>query len=326
MGQGRYRRRATESWGNSGVTQEILRLGAITMRPTRSLDAPAVRIEPETGWAWHGDERLELAPKAFAVLRHLVERPEHLITKDELLAAAWGDTVVSEAALTSCIRDLRKALGDSSRSPRYIETVHRRGFRFIGPVGPGPSSAHRPATPNIMPSAPKLVGREADLARLHALLATALDGRRRVVFVTGEAGIGKTSLVETFLAQLRGVNGLRIGRGQCVEQYGATEPYLPIFEALGRLGREPRGDALLHVLKQCAPTWLAQLPALLDDAELEAVQRRVQGATRERMLRELIEAFDVFSAEAPLVLVIEDLHWSDASTIDVLAMLARRPD
>ena len=270
---------------------------------------------------------MDLTPKAFAVLRHLVEHPEHLITKDELLAAAWGDTVVSEAALTSCIRDLRRALDDSSRAPRYIETVHRRGFRFIGPVGdPSAPRVRQPGPPNVTPTPSNLVGRDAELARLHALLATALEGKRRLVFVTGEAGIGKTALVETFLAQLQDVDGLRIGRGQCVEQYGATEPYLPIFEALGRMGREPRGAALLRILKQCAPTWLAQLPALLDDAELEAVQRRAHGTTRERMLRELIEAFDVLSTEAPLLLLLEDLHWSDAATIDLLALLARRHD
>src|SRR5215831_10498027 len=111
------------------------------MRHTRSESAPAIRIETETGWAWRGDQRLDLTPKAFAVLRHLIERPEHLITKDELLSAAWGGTVVSEAALTSCIRDLRRALDDSSREPRYIATVHRRGFRFIGPVAAAPAAA-----------------------------------------------------------------------------------------------------------------------------------------------------------------------------------------
>jgi predicted ATPase/DNA-binding winged helix-turn-helix (wHTH) protein len=298
------------------------------MRQKQPDDAPAIRIEPDTGWAWRGGERLELTPKAFAVLRHLVEHPEHLITKDELLAAAWGDTVVSEAALTSCIRDLRKALDDSSRRPRYIETVHRRGFRFIGPVGlPSTSApAPRPGPANVQPCTSTLVGRDGELARLHALLATAAGGQRRLVLVTGEAGIGKTALVETFLAQLGHADGLRIGRGQCVEQYGATEPYLPVLEALGRMGREPRGEALPRVLKQYAPTWLAQLPALLTDDELDAVQRRAQGTTRERMLRELSEALDAFSMEAPLVLLLEDLHWSDAATIDLLAMLARRRD
>src|SRR5262245_46040329 len=294
------------------------------MPRTRSADPPAVRIDPETGWAWRGEERLDLAPKAFAVLCHLIERPEQLVTKDELLAAAWGDAVVGEATLTSCIRDLRKALDDSSRTPRYIETVHRRGFRFIGPVGaPRAPSRARPPGPS---SAPTLVGRDADLARLDALLATAVGGQRRVVFVTGEAGIGKTTLVDTFLGRIDQADGVHVARGQCVEQYGASEPYLPLLEALGRMGRDRRGDALVRVLRQYAPTWLVQLPALLGDDELEAAQRRAQGTTRERMLRELIEALDAFGTDATLVLVLEDLHWSDAATIDLLAMIARRRD
>lgn len=292
--------------------------------------AAAVRIDPQTGWAWCGETRLDLSPKAFAVLRHLVERPLHLVTKDDLFAAGWGDTVVSEATLTSCIRDLRRALRDSSRSPRYIETVHRRGFRFVGPV----AAAAGPAAPSTTPAlaattgapAPTLVGRDRELARLRSLLDAAASGTRRVVFVSGEAGIGKTTLVEAFLAELAGRDDVRIARGQCLERYGATEPYLPILEALGRLGRAPGRDELLRVLKQYAPTWLAQLPALLDDAALDAVQRRAQGTTRERMLRELIEAIDALAATTPLVLVLEDLHWSDVETIDLLAMLGRRRD
>jgi predicted ATPase len=169
------------------------------------------------------------------------------------------------------------------------------------------------------------VGRDAELTRLDAVFQTALEGRRRLVFVTGEAGIGKTALVEAFLARLDGGDGLRIGRGQCVEQYGAGEAYLPVLEALGRMGREQGGDALVRVLKQYAPTWLAELPALLTDQDLQAVQRRAQGTTRERMLRELIDAPMRWSAEAPLVLVLEGLHWSDRPPSSA-GMLARRRD
>ena len=75
----------------------------------------------------------------------------------------------------------------------------------------------------------------------------------------------------------------------------------------------------MQILKQHAPTWLTQLPALLGDRDLEAVQRRAQGATRDRMLRELVEALDALSRDAPLVLLLEDLHWSDSATIDLLA-------
>ena len=287
---------------------------------------PAVRIEAENEWAWCGRKRLSLMPKAFAVLRHLVDHAGRLVTKEELLAAVWRDTIVSDAALASCIRDLRRALGDAPEKPRYIETVHRRGFRFIGPIA-GSGGAERERADVVRAAelpASTLVGRDAELARLHEALARAMAGHRQLVFVTGEPGIGKTALVEAFLAQVGRRGPLRIGRGQCVEHYGAGEAYLPVLEALGRLGREAGGDQIVRVLRQHAPTWLVQLPALLDDEGLEVVQRRVHGATRERMLRELVEALDAHTRESPLVLLLEDLHWSDASTIDLLAMLARR--
>jgi predicted ATPase len=99
---------------------------------------------------------------------------------------------------------------------------------------------------------------------------------------------------------------------------------LPVLEALGRLCREPEGERLIGLLGRHAPTWLVQIPALIDDAELEALQRKVQGVTRERMLRELAEAVEVLTAETPLVLVLEDLQWSDYSTLDLIPYLAQR--
>ncbi len=112
--------------------------------PLRSRRLPAVRIEAENEWAWCGPRWLTLTPRAFGVLRLLVERHGRLVTKDELLTTVWRDAIVSDAALASGIRDLRRALQDSPSAPRYIQTVHRRGFRFIGPVAraaPAVSSA-----------------------------------------------------------------------------------------------------------------------------------------------------------------------------------------
>jgi len=253
--------------------------------------APAVRIEEENEWAWCGPRRLTLTPRVFAVLRYLVEHRGRLITKDELLGVVWRGTIVSDAAVASSIRDLRRALDDSSDSPRYVQTVHRRGFRFIGPVGPpiAPAAAPPANTARSLVARPTtLVGREGELARLRRALARAREGQRQLVFVTGEAGIGKTALVEAFLESVADTPGLRVGRGQCVAQYGAGEPYLPVFEALGRLGRAP--------------------------------------ATQGWMLRELADALDALAQEAPLALLLEDLHWSDSSTIELLGMLARRRD
>jgi hypothetical protein len=119
-----------------------------------------------------------------------------------------------------------------------------------------------------------------------------LRGTRQVVFVTGEPGIGKTTVVDVFLAYAAGRGDLWTGRGQCVEHYGPSEAYLPVLEALGQLCRGPGGEQVIPLFGRYAPTWLAQMPGLVGEAEFEAVQRRAHGATRERMLRELAEAIE----------------------------------
>jgi pimeloyl-ACP methyl ester carboxylesterase/tetratricopeptide (TPR) repeat protein len=169
------------------------------------------------------------------------------------------------------------------------------------------------------------IGRDAELATLEDLLASALDGRRQVVFVTGEPGIGKTTLVGALLDGLQGRERLRIARGYCVDHRGAGEPYMPVLEAVGRLSREA-GDSVLRVLRDRAPSWLVQLPWLVPDDELEDLRTRAFNTSRERMLREMVEALDIIASEAPLVLLIEDLHWSDPSTLDLIESLARREE
>ncbi|HEV8716994.1 MAG TPA: AAA family ATPase [Candidatus Binatia bacterium] len=307
-----------------------------------------------------GEQRIPLTRKAFAVLRYLVDHPGRLVSKQELLDAVWPQTYVSEGVLTNCILRLREALEDDARSPRFIETVHGRGYRLITPLAtnsqPGASSTfqvsgsqstiHNPLRPDSSTGhAMSVVGRAAELQQLHSWLDKAMSGERQVIFVRGEAGIGKTTVMEAFLEQInQGARGWRletspssqasslksqasrlwIGRGQCIEHHGAGEAYMPVLEALGRLCREPEGERLITLLSQHAPTWLVQMPALLNAVELEALQRRVQGTTRERMLREMAEALETVTTERPLVLRLEDLHWSDVSTLDLLAVLARR--
>jgi predicted ATPase/DNA-binding winged helix-turn-helix (wHTH) protein len=270
---------------------------------------------------WCGDQALALRPKTFALLRYLVARPGQLLTKAALLEALWPEAVVSEVVLAVCIRELRQALGDNARAPRFIETVHRRGFRFLGhlpTVCPTASPTSAPAPPLL------LAGRERELDALHGALATARTGVRQFLFVTGEAGLGKTTLVETFLTALEAYGPLWIGRGQCLDHYGAGEAYLPVLEALGRLCRGPGGQEVVALLRQQAPTWLVQMPGLVQADDLETLQRRSAGATQDRMLWELAEALELLTARQPLLLVLEDLHWSDPSTLDVLAVLARR--
>ena len=187
----------------------------------------------------------------------------------------------------------------------------------------------RPYPPAPVPSLlPQLVepvaGRERELTQLKRLYEEARTGARRLVFVTGEAGIGKTTVVDDLAARAGSAAHTLVAHGQCVEHRGAGEPYLPVLEALGRLARQPSGRHLVPLLARQAPTWLAQMPWLLADDELEAVQRRLIGATPPRMLREMLETLEAVSLELTLVLVLEDLHWSDPSTVDLLDALARR--
>ncbi len=298
------------------------------MELTRHLVFPPFALDTVDERLRRGEQVLPLRRKTFALLRYLVAHPGQLVTKEELLNAVWLDAYVSEGVLTECMRELRRALGDKPRTPQFIQTAHGRGYRWIAETRSGGLEA-RPSSPRVSSAksqAPHIVGREGEVAQLHGWLGKALSGERQVVFITGEPGIGKTTVVEAFLEQLATAGGLWIGRGQCVEHYGAGEAYLPVLEALGRLCREADGEQCIALLRQRAPTWLVQMPALFSEAEREQLQRQVQGATRERMLREMAEAVEALTREHPFVLWIEDLQWSDHSTLDLIAYLARRPE
>jgi DNA-binding winged helix-turn-helix (wHTH) protein len=272
---------------------------------------------------WQGEEEIRLRGKTFQVLRYLVARPGQLVTKEALLDEVWGDVAVSDSMPSICIAELRKALGDDPKTPSLIETVHGRGYRFIAQLRPAAVSSGAAAASG---SAPLMVGRNEELAHIRELFATASQGRRRVVFVTGEPGIGKTTFAQSFLADLASKRLARIGCGQCVEQYGAGEPYMPVLEALTRLAQVPDGDQLVEILRRLAPTWLAQMPTLVTPEERAKLQSEMQVMTQQRMLREMAEAIEALAAETPLVLLLEDLHWSDFSTLELLSVIARRSE
>ena len=257
------------------------------------------------------------------------------MTKEELLRAVWADTQVSAAVLKGYIQQIRKALGDDARAPRFIETVQRRGYRFIAPltIAQLPPRLDSPGQQPLSstPQSATLVGREKELVQLQTWFEVAQSGQRQIVFVSGEPGIGKTTLVEAFLERIGRIDGQRqrIARGQCVESYGTGEAYLPILEALGRLcrvGEHEQDNSILAILDRYAPTWLVQMPWLVDEARLADLQRQTRGTTQARMLREMAEAVEAMTAATPLLLVIEDLHWSDRATLDLIARLAQRPE
>ena len=267
------------------------------------------------GRLWQGEQAIALRPQSLAMLRYLVEHPGRLVTKAELRQHVWVGTHVTDTVLRVSVHEIRAALGDAAAAPRYLETVGRQGYRFL--LGEDlevlPSLTTRP-----------IVGRRSEVAALEQCFQHAAQGARQFVFLSGEAGIGKTTVIDMLLARLGPVRAMRIARGQCAEHYGEGEPYLPILEALGQLSCGPHQRDVLAVLRRYAPLWLVQLLGVLSEAEMERLQHHVQGTTAARMLRELAEALDVLTADAPLLLVLEDLQWSDRSTVEVLAYLAQR--
>src|SRR5258707_11848566 len=126
------------------------------------------RLDPADQCLWRGDVRITLTPKVFAVLRHLVDHPGRLITQEEFLEAVWPETYVQPEILRKYILELRKVLGDDPKSPRYIETLPKRGYRFLAAL------EESPLTP-LPPGSPSLVGRDRELAGLEGHLGKALQ-------------------------------------------------------------------------------------------------------------------------------------------------------
>jgi len=291
--------------------------------PETVLRFAGFRLDLAAARLFRGDEAIPLRPKTFATLCALVARPGALVTKDDLLAAVWPGVAVTEDMPRFSVRELRRALGDDPASPRVIETVHGRGYRFITPVSPGAGRHERAAAPSPPATRPTIVvGRDAELATLAAWLAAAERGERTVGFLAGDAGIGKTTLVDALLAKADRHPDLVIARAECREVIGVDEPYRPLLEALQGLAAGPARDAAVDGLRVHAPTWLAQLPSLLAADEEAALRQRLFGATGERMVREFAGWIDAMSATTPLLLVLEDLHWSDRATLDALAAVA----
>jgi predicted ATPase/DNA-binding winged helix-turn-helix (wHTH) protein len=310
------------------------------MQVAKDISFGSFRLDLTNECLWHEARAIALRPKAFAVLRLLIEHRGLLVTKQEVLDRVWPGTFVGDAVLKDNIRQLREALKDDARFPTYIETAHRRGYRFIGKIiEPGQcnvlgTSVHEaipePA-PNVASSGPfatttGVLGRDAELGRLRGWLDQALMGERQTVFVTGEAGIGKTTVVEAFVEQVCHSKEILVVRGQCLEHHGSGEAYLPLLDGFCRLCRSRGGPDVLGCLRRQAPTWHAQMPALVQPAQDDSPKSPAAGATRERMLREMADLIETLTAVSPMLVVLEDLHWSDHATLDLISYLGRRRD
>ena len=264
--------------------------------------------------------RIHLPPKAFSVLQCLVENGGRLVTHNQLLEKVWPDTFVQPEVLSSHIRDIRVALGDDARKPRFIETVSRRGYRFIATLkGDGTTEEHQV----IDFASDRVVGRETELSKLQQCWRAAATGRRQLVFITGELGMGKTSLCREFLRRTCDIEGPYSAWGQCIEEFGIQEPYFPILKAVGELCRA-EGEPIIQVFKAKAPTCIVQFSDLLTHDERVDLEFDVRAATSGRMLREVLDALESVGESKPLIVILDDLQWVDPATVGVISEFARR--
>jgi predicted ATPase len=250
---------------------------------------------------WHNGVQIALASKPFAVLRYLVENPGRLITHDELLGALWPSTYVQPQVLRTYVLELRKVLRDDARDPKIIKTIPKRGYSFVAAAKDKTDSReHSPSISLRDAIATDLVGRDEEITRLQVLAQLAAGGERQLAFITGEAGIGKTSLVNSIRQVLKTTSpDAQIACGHCVEGLSEKECYYAVMEALGQY---------------FAPT----------DADHNAATRLGRLHTQHDRPTELCETLEEIAREKLVVLVIEDIQWAHQATVELISALARR--
>src|SRR5262249_6804841 len=201
---------------------------------------------------WQGGERVSLTPKALDLLRDLVDHPDRLLTQGEILETPWTPTLVNHEGVKKNILGNRKGRGDRPDNPGLIRTLPKTGDQIVAPV----TDDRR--TPSItLPAATKpFVDRLASRARLDEYLERAKRGERQVVFVSGQAGVGKTTFVDQFVQRAGLLEDVQIARGQCIEGFGGQESYYPMLEAIDQLLRASDDKRFVPTLAARAPTWL----------------------------------------------------------------------
>ncbi|HTB97987.1 MAG TPA: AAA family ATPase [Terracidiphilus sp.] len=266
---------------------------------------------------WKGSEQIALPPKPFSVLQYLVEHPDRLVSHEELLDALWPETYVQPQVLRTYVLDLRKALGDDARQPRYIQSLPKRGYRLVAAVD---DRAHGQQTALMIaeaatPARPAgIVGREEQIEMFHRSMRKVSAAQHQVVFITGDVGIGKSALANEVVSRLRS-ESVTIAAGHCVQGFGVHEQYYPVMEALAQLCASPDGERACRVLARVAPAWLGLL------GRESSVDRT---APEDRRPNPLCSALEELAAEKPLVLLFEDLQWADDATLHLVSAIARR--
>ena len=268
-------------------------------------------------------ELVPLAPKPLALLGYLAANRDRAVPKHELRKQVWPDVFVSEAALASALKDLRRALGDDGARQSVIRTLRRRGYRFVAKLDERPADRARAAEARAgsviePPKTPPFVSRGRELRALTSAVAQAGRGRPRVVLISGEAGSGKTRLLEQLLAHPV-CAGFAAAVGRC--RADASLPYLAFAEALGAHLLESE-ESTEHVLGEDAhilrPLLQPDAPTLTPADPMDPGQPLHERADLFAAVWKLLGRF---AQRRPLLLALEDLHGADESSLELFGDL-----
>jgi len=286
-----------------------------------SLQIGPYQLHPVQGLSSGGRE-VRITPKSLAVLMALARQPGRIVTKQDLFRTVWAGTIVTDAALSSCIRELRLALDDDARNPRYIETVHRRGFRLlVNGVDYLPRQKLEKAPWASQHKAAHLPGRSDVIERLEELATRVQDSVSELALVMGGLGVGKSAMLRCMATRMSSRNTWLVCEISCKEPAMA---YGPVLEMLERLREGPAGAAISSILRRHAGSWLAELPDR-QTGPTGHLPDCSSGATTQWRNRELRQALTAISETSPLMICLDDLHRCDEATLEFILGIVREP-
>lgn len=260
------------------------------------------------------------------VLYELVtgQHPFHADSDLGVLHAIVAQTPVPTSRLNPEVPAPLEALTQHmlAKDPRLRPTALEVEKALAQWMAKAPRDAGSPAAgPKRRPT----VGRQQEWAALRDGFEEAADGRGLLLCVTGEPGLGKTTLVESFLEELAATGQAWSAHGRCSERLAGAEAYLPFLEALDSLLQGEDGAAAAQALKLLAPTWYVQLaPLAANDPSLARVLAEAKDGSQERRKRELGVFLHELSRRRPLVVFLDDIHWADPSSVDLLTYLGSK--
>ena len=281
-------------------------------------------FDPAERTLWCGSSPVPLTRKASALLHCLIEGRGTWLSKPAIMSAVWPDTHVHPDNVKVLVREIRVALGDDFHAPRFIQSEPGRGYMFVAALQTEESPTATPPK-----NAPLFINRGSELAQLNDAFDSVRASDRRVVFVNGPSGIGKTALADAFVRTIRSTTPVRVAYGQCLMHSGSVEPLYPLLDAVERLGREL--PDVLPLLAEHAPSWLKQFPrwsgqrhpATIDPGEREGTGS-THAAVVARMIDEFCDFVEALSQDVPLLRCLDDFQLADAATVNALDALALR--